>query len=320
MSRMFGETGLAVSATMMIGMLIGGLLTHAWRGVILRNGLIALPFGRMLPRLAAGVAVTALSAEMLVWGVGLFVTHAYTLRGSSPGIMFATTSNWLITVTLWTTLYVASQWFARWRRSEIDRLRLEVLARDAQLEALHAQIQPHFLFNAMNVLRALIAENPARARELVTELSDLMRYALQVGRRERVALDEELAVVESYLRVESARFEERLQWRIEADAAVRATRLPPMLVQTLVENAVKHGVAAREEGGEVTVIARLADGRVTVRVTNPGCLRTQGDTRIGLANARGRLQLLYGELAALELAEHDGHVIAEVRLPAEDPV
>src|SRR5262249_16136770 len=107
-----------------------------------------------------------------------------------------------------------------------------------------AQLQPHFLFNAMNVLRALIPENPARARDLVTELSDLMRYALQAGRRERVRLEEEMAAVESYLRVESAPFEQRLRGLIEAEPGVRELLLPPLLLQMLVENAVKHGIAA----------------------------------------------------------------------------
>jgi LytS/YehU family sensor histidine kinase len=318
MSRAFGFGSPRMDATTLLGALIGAACTHLWRGVMLRHGLLGLPFGRLLPRLVAGVVTTAVAAELLVWAAGLFVTRAYTMAGSTPGVMFATAANWLFTVLSWTAIYVGAQWFARWRDSEIQRLRLEVLARDAQLDALHAQIQPHFLFNAMNVLRALIPEDPARARDLVTELSELMRYALQAGRRERVTLAEELSVVESYLRVESARFEERLAWRIEADDGVRRTRLPPMLLQLLVENAVKHGIAACERGGEVVVTARREGDRVRLRVTNPGRMGTHGDTRIGLSNARERLRLLYGDRAGLTLGEHDGHVVAEVILPAEE--
>lgn len=318
MSVAFGYGSAAMHATTLSGGLIGALVTHAWREVILRRGLLGLRFGRLLPWLVAGVVACAVAAELLVWAVGLFVTGAYTLASSTPGVMFATTSNWLFTLLLWTAVYVGAQWFARWRDSEIQRLRLEVLARDAQLEALHAQLQPHFLFNAMNVLRALIAEDPARARDLVTELSELMRYALQAGRRERVALDEELAVVESYLRVESARFAERLAWRIEADDAARRALLPPMLLQALVENAVKHGIAARERGGKVNVEARRERGTLWLRVTNPGRLGTPGDTRIGLANARERLRLIHGERATLTLSEAGDEVVAEVTLPAEE--
>jgi len=316
-SHAFGYGNLRMDSTVLIGVTIAGIATHLWRGVILRRGWLALEFRRMVPRLAAGVLTTALVVEVLIWMTGLFVTHAYTWKTSTPGIMFATTVQWISMILLWTAIYVGIHWFMRWRDSEIQRLRLEVLARDAQLDVLHSQIQPHFLFNAMNVLRALISENPERARDLVTELSDLMRYALQAGRRERVKVEEELAVVESYLRVESARFEERLRWRIESDAEVRDRLLPPMLLQTLVENAVKHGIAASEVGGEVVVHAHQANGTVHLSVTNPGRLGSAGGTRIGLANAHERLRLLYGEHAVLTLTAADGVVTAEVTLPSE---
>jgi signal transduction histidine kinase len=319
MSRAFGYGSVRMDATTLLGATIGGVVSHLWRGVVLRRGWLGLGFGRLLPRLVLGVVVAAVIAELLVWAVGLFVTRGYTMKTSTPGVMFATTFNWIFTLLLWTAIYIGAQWFARWRDSEIQRLRFEVVARDTQLQALHSQIQPHFLFNALNVLRALIPEDPARARELVTELSELLRYALQAGRREQVPLSEELTAVESYLRVESARFENRLTWSIEADEAVRATRLPPMLLQTLVENAVKHGIAARERGGEVNVKAWREGDLVRLRVTNPGRLGKAADTGVGLANAKSRLQLIYGARSAFALAEHDGHVVAEVTLPAGAP-
>ena len=317
-SRSFGSSSGAMAATTLLGSLVGLVVTHLWRGVIRGRGLLSQPFPRLLPQLFAGVVITGIAAELLVWATGLYVTGAYTMKTSTPGIMLATSFGWFTTILLWTAIYVGAQWFKRWRDSEIQRLRLEVLHRDAQLSALHAQIQPHFLFNAMNVLRALISEDPARARDLVTELSDLMRYALRAGQQERVLLQEELEVIESYLRIEQARFEDRLVWRIDADASVRQTQLPPMLLQMLVENAVKHGVATSEFGGEVAVSARRDADSVRLMVTNPGRVSVNGGTRIGLANARGRLKLIYGERAALTLAERDGQVVAEVILPSGD--
>lgn len=317
MAHAFGFASPRIDATTLLGSLLGGLTSHLWRGAILRRGWLTLDFGRLLPRLLVGTVMAALIVEVAVWQAGIYVTRAYTWKTSTPGVMFATTFNWIFAFTLWTAIYVGSHWFARWRDSEIQRLRLEVLARDAQLDVLTSQLQPHFLFNAMNVLRALIPEDPARARDLVTEMSDLMRYALQAGRRERVPLEEELAAVESYLRVESARFEERLKWRIDAAPEVRRQLLPPMLLQVLVENAVKHGIASRLEGGEVTARAEFVDGQVRLRVTNPGCLGGAGGTRIGLANALERLRLLYGNRATLQLTEREGVVAAEVTLPAE---
>ena len=301
----------------LLGGAIGGFASHALRAVARRRGWFDLGLGALLPRLVAGVLVTTLLVEGTIWMLGIFVVRAYAWQTSTPGVMFATTFNWLFTFTLWTALYTGVRFFRRWRDSEIRRLQLEVLARDAQLDALNAQIHPHFLFNALNVLRAMISENPPLARDLVTELSELMRYALQAGRRDRVTVDEELTVVESYLKIESARFEDRLRWRIEAGDAARDARMPPMLLQTLVENAVKHGIAAEEHGGEVVVTAAREGDGVRLRVTNPGRLGGPGDTRIGLANSRERLRLLYGERAALELLERDGLVVAEVTLPLE---
>ena len=133
-----------------------------------------------------------------------------------------------------------------------------------------------------------------------------------------MALDEELAVVESYLRVESVRYEERRAWRVDAEPAARVACVPPMLLQMLVENAVKHGIAASERGGEIVVTARRRGDRVFLQVTNPGVLGTNGGTRIGLANSRERLRLLYGDRASLSLEARDGHVVAEAVLPAEE--
>ncbi|MEO5616897.1 MAG: histidine kinase [Candidatus Eisenbacteria bacterium] len=304
--------------TTVIGAITGGVATHLLRAVMWRRRWFELGLGKLLPRLIAAVVVTTLVIEGTILLLGIYVTHAYTWKTSTPGILFVTTFNWMFTILLWTAIYTGVRFFRRWRDSEIQRLKLEVLARDAQLDALNAQIQPHFLFNALNVLRAMIAENPELARDLVTELSDLMRYALQAARRDRVPLVEELAVVESYLKIESARFEDRLRWRIDAAGDVRDARMPPMLLQTLVENAVKHGIAAEENGGDVLVHAGREGNTVRLRVTNPGRLGGRGDTRIGIANSRERLRLLYGERASLTLTEKGGLVVAEVVLPVDE--
>ncbi len=306
-----------LAVTMLLGAAAGGLGSHLLREAIRRGGWLARPAGALVPRLVGAVLVVALAIETTILLIGIYVTGAYTWKTSTPGILLATSFNWIFTLALWAALYVGVRSFVRWRDSEIRRLQLEVLARDAQLDALNAQIQPHFLFNALNVLRAMIPEDPALARDLVTELSELMRYALMAGRRERVPLAEELAVCESYLKIEAARFEDRLRWTIRADDDVRRALLPPMLLQMLVENAVKHGVAAELAGGEVAVSADLVNGAVRLVVTNPGRLGGRGGTRIGLANAAERLRLLYGGRASLTLAEEAEGVRAEVRLPAE---
>ena len=317
MTATFMRISPALALTTALGGVGGIVASHLIRREARRRGWFERPLPALIPRLVGAVLVAALSVEVAVLLTGIYVTRAYTWQTSTPGVLFATTFNWIFTLLLWTALYTGVRFFRRWRDSEIQRLRLEVLARDAQLDALNAQIHPHFLFNALNVLRAMIAENPALARDLVTELSELMRYALQAARRDRVPLEEELSVVESYLRIESARFEDRLRWRIDAPDELRGATLPPMLLQMLVENAVKHGIAGEIAGGEVVVAATLAGDRVRLQVTNPGRLGGRGGTRIGLANAAERLRLLYDGRATLKLEERGGTVVAEVELPLE---
>jgi signal transduction histidine kinase len=315
----FNRVTPAIVVTTLLGAALGGVASHLVRGRIVHDRWLELGVGALLPRLLAAVLASAFAVEFAILLAGIYVTRAYSWRGSTPGVLMVTTFNWTFTLLLWAAIYVGVRFFLRWRDAEIRRLQLEVLARDAQLDTLQAQLHPHFLFNALNVLRAMIPEDPARARDLVSEMSELMRYALQAGRRERVTLEEELSVVESYLRVESARFAERLRWRIDAGDDVRGLRLPPMLLQGLVENAVKHGIASCDAGGEVVVRASREGDRLRLRVTNPGHLGPTGGTGIGLANAAARLRLLFGENASLSVRGEPNGVVAEVVLPADGP-
>ena len=145
-----------------------------------------------------------------------------------------------------------------------------------------------------------------------------MRYALQAGRRERVSLAEELGIVEAYLRLEAARFETRLRWKIEMPGELGGAMLPPMVVQTLVENAVKHGIATVPEGGTVLVSVKRDQSSLRVRVTNPGRLVARRNGGIGLANVEQRLRLRYGADASLALTSGEaGGVVAELVMPLE---
>jgi hypothetical protein len=317
--RMFMPASLPLALTTVAGCALAGLGTHALRGVILRRGWFRLRFAALAPRLIGAAFLVALAVEAGVTLIGLYGTGVYTWTSTTPTILFATTFNWTVTLVLWVAVYAGVRFFRDVRLAEIRRLESEVAAREAQLQSLGAQVHPHFLFNALNSLRALIAEDPDRARDLLTGLAELMRYALQAGQRERVPLAEELAAVEAYLRLEGARFEDRLVWTIDAPEAASAATLPPMLLQTLVENAVKHGVARRAEGGEVTVRACRDGNRLHLEVASPGHLGPRRDGAIGLANAERRLRLLYGDRARVSLSEDGaGRVVAEVVLPAEE--
>jgi LytS/YehU family sensor histidine kinase len=207
---------------------------------------------------------------------------------------------------LWCAFYFGIHYFESYHASK-----------DAQLQALLLQLNPHFLFNCLNSLRALIVEDPARAQVMVTEMSELLRYSLQSTRAETVTLGEELDAVSAYLRLESVRFEDRLQVQIQVDESLRDTRIPPMIVQILVENAIKHGISNLREGGILGITSQCDAGALKLCVRNSGQLAyASHTTRMGLNNARKRLKLQYGDRATLRI-ENDGphNVLAQVSLP-----
>ncbi len=203
-----------------------------------------------------------------------------------------------------------------------DARQLAVVAKDAQLQVLVSQINPHFLFNCLNNLRALIVENPEKAQNMVTALSSLLRYSLQAGKAMTAPLKTELEIAETYLRLESIRFEGRLSSQTEIAPDTLKIHVPVMLVQSLVENGVKHGIEKRKNGGEIRIAAWLQNGSLKIRVSNSGQLATSGNsTHIGLQNSRERLRLLYGDAAHLDL-HNDGadSVVAEISMPSHAEV
>jgi hypothetical protein len=194
---------------------------------------------------------------------------------------------------------------------------LDSLQKEAELATLRSQINPHFLFNSLNTVRALIRGQPDLARNAVTRLSNILRVALESGRLTVIPLEVEMNVVRSYLALEGMRFDDRLDVEIDQEEGLEDARIPPMLVQTLVENAVKHGIGAQGGRGAVRVRIQSANGSLVVTVTNPGRIRANSrSTRVGLRNARERLDLLFGDEASLDLEETaDDRVRAEVRFP-----
>jgi two-component system LytT family sensor kinase len=188
------------------------------------------------------------------------------------------------------------------RRQLVQEHELRELTARAQMRALQAQINPHFLFNTLNVLANLIHSNPAKAESVTEGLAEVFRYALESTRLEWVTLDQELRLVEAYLRIEKARFDDRLDFRFDVEPNAKSIRLPPMILQPLVENAVRHGIGPKVEGGRVDVIARSDNGTLTLCVADTGIgfgRNGKGGTGIGLANIRERLAHVYGDAAVL---------------------
>ena len=299
------------------GSLGGLLLSHLWRGVLRRRGWAAngLRWKRILPSLALLAAIQTAS-----------VTAAFhvmyppdVLRGLAwlPGALLF----WFGVFLTWTVFYFTALSLRRATHLEAETLRLQLHGREAELRALQAQVNPHFFFNSLNSVRALIFEDRDAAAHMIDQLAGLMRHALQSGQHATVPLAAELDAVRAYLAIEQIRFEERLRvsFAIEISApALEHVRVPPMAVQTLVENAVKYGVEASADGGDIRIAAQRGAGvdMLQIEVANTGELRgASGSTGIGLRNARQRLQLACGERASLALRQQAGWVYATIDLP-----
>jgi len=206
------------------------------------------------------------------------------------------------------------------RQAERGEMEARVLAREAELKALKAQVNPHFLFNSLHSISALTTADPARAREMCVLLSDFLRKTLGLGEKSSIPLEEEISLVDSFLAVEKMRFGSRLRIQQAVEEDSRHLLVPPLLLQPLVENAVTHGVANLPEGGWIRLEARRAGGGLSIVVENVFDPETPSRRRngMGLANVRKRLEARYGAGASLNVRVADDCYRVEVTLPAEE--
>ncbi len=293
-------------------------LTHLLRHQIRRRHWISLPLPQALLRLAAcSVAIGAIQTALVV-GVYTAIEGQLGVWSEKSSIAFLFMGVSVIT-TIWTILYLTMTTLRSSREARRNEMQMKLALSNAELDALEAQLDPHFLFNCLNSFRGMISENPGLAQDMVTRLANILRHNLQRDKRHTVPLAGELDAVTDYLALESIRFEDRLHVHLAVDQAFRQSLVPPMLLQTLVENAIKHGVEEVPAGGDLFIRAGVEGGQLRIEVENTGSLAEprKDSTQVGLANARERLRILYGDGARLQLAASgEGRVTATVLIPA----
>jgi len=303
------------------------LSSHLLRLYVRRQGWARLTLVRLLPRLVLANALTALAGTTLI---GLLVTGLLGLwqpermGGGFPWMQYlgyAIQDSFALW--LWAAVYFGMHYLDHYRSAEVDRWKLAAAAREAELQTLQAQLNPHFLFNGLNNIRALVMEDPARARAMMTHLAELLRYTMQRNGTAQVPLATELEIVENYLQLEAMQLEERLHYTLDVAPDALPVRLPPMTLQLLVENAIKHGLAPRPAGGRLGVCAQFgADGSLHIAVRNTGHYAPlPGHPGVGVRNVQERLGLLFGPAARFTIGPDPllpDTVLAELRLPAAD--
>jgi LytS/YehU family sensor histidine kinase len=185
------------------------------------------------------------------------------------------------------------------------------------LQTIKSHINPHFIFNSLNSIRALVDENPSRARTAITELSNILRSSMQTEKAETVPFEKELNIVKDYLALEQMRFEERLKVKFEIDEDTLDQPVPPMMLQTLVENAIKHGISKNISGGEVKIISRFHDFHHELIVRNSGRINGAYNSEgFGVSSTLDRLKLMFGDKASFVLKNsEETEVDAIIRMP-----
>ncbi|MEO1049124.1 MAG: histidine kinase [Bacteroidota bacterium] len=320
MMLLFGggdKAGLEMQAFYVIIGLSMLLASHVLRWVIKKYGWTELPLKKLLPKILISIPITATFAQTIIHIIIYQVVDFSFIVPFSFQAFIAYTITGLLPFTLWSLLYFIYHYFLSNQQNKLDKMALKAALNEAELAILKNQINPHFLFNALNNIRSLILSDPDKARDMVTHISDLLRYSIQFNASEKVTLSKELDIVKDYLELESIQFGRRLRYDFEIDESASDVKVPPMTVQLLVENAIKHGISQSKEGGEVNIIASKNEDHVLIKVVNDGQLAERSKREgIGLKNLLDRMKILFGHFADLELQNSSSNkVTASLKIP-----
>lgn len=288
------------------------LVSHGYRYLINRWRWFSLGMARLLPRVLLSVIVLGVVMYFIRIPVaiplGLFNKEAIF---DVPRIIGLSVIHATIFF-LWSSLYFIYNYFERYNKS----LKMEATVKEIELSHLKAQLNPHFIFNAMNSIRALVDENPSKSKEAINQLSNILRNSLATDKKGLTKFEDELKIVKDYLGLESIRFEERLKTEFDIAPGSSEFWVPPFMIQTLVENCVKHGISNLTQGGIVSVKTKIVDDVLQIQIRNSGQYINNGRRGLGLTNTIQRLKLLYGDAAHLRIAnENNNFVLTEVKIP-----
>ncbi|MFN5182263.1 MAG: sensor histidine kinase [Bacteroidota bacterium] len=295
--------------------ILGIFLTHVFRWIVLKFSWLSKSLVFQIPLLMAGSMVLAVVFELIHYFMFQFVF----LKGLNFNLteFLQNSINIGFVFVLWNLIYFSFHYFEKYRQSEISNLKFQFSMNEIELNKLKSQLNPHFMFNAMNSIRALIDEDPARAKMAITMLSNILRNTLQMEKNKLISFDDELSIVKDYLELEHIRFEKRLSYNIQITENLKDFRVPTMMIQTLVENGIKHGISKLVDGGTITLHASVYNEKLFIKITNPGKLNMSAtnENGYGIKNTKQRLDLLYGTESKFDIYQSGIEVVTEIYLP-----
>ena len=299
---------------------IGVSLTQMYRVFALKNNWSNLPIKKLLLRVVPSILFLAL-LYVLICNLKWFLY--WTIIANVDKDLWLSILYWdpiLLTglrlMSIWILAYHLYHYYQKEVVTAKENAQLSLIAKQAQLDNLSAQLNPHFLFNSLNSIKSLVIENPNVARRAIDLLSDLLRSSLYEKDKDLIPIKNELSLVNDYIELEKMRFEERLQLKTNIDEALLNYKIPTLSIQLLIENAIKHGIDLKVDGGIIFLnIIKIATN-IHITVENPGVINQHKSVGLGLKNLKKRLGIQYKRMASFSLKEIDNHqVCAEIIIP-----
>jgi LytS/YehU family sensor histidine kinase len=270
---------------------------------------------RLIPRVLVSVGVLGLIIYFLRLPLSLSLGFFEGAIAFDPEQILIGTAFYALIFFLWSVFYFTYHYFERYSKS----LKYEASVIQIELNNLRSQLNPHFIFNALNSIRALVDENPAKSKQAINQLANILRKSLTSDKKGLTKFEDELKIVKDYLGLESIRFEERLKTEFSIHPDSHHFLVPPLMIQTLVENGIKHGISKLKEGGIIQLNTTVRDGSLRIQIRNSGHMvngakRSKGG--LGIKNTIQRLKLIYGDRSAFRIAnENDNFVLTEIIIP-----
>ncbi|OYU94533.1 MAG: sensor histidine kinase [Bacteroidetes bacterium B1(2017)] len=300
-----------------INFLAGILLTHLYRLVIIKTSWINLPMRQLLPIAVIGIGFVSFLLTFLNVYLDRITVPLLRQFPIDTILILNYLFNWSKYILLWALVYHLFQYWERSLEAEKVKYQLQAIIKENQYQNLKTQLNPHFLFNSLNSIRTLVDIDPTVSKEAITRLSSLLRSSLQMSREKTVTLKQELDTVRDYLAIEKIRFDERLNVIFEIKEETLTAKLPPMMLQTLVENAVKHGISKSKNGGEVKISSTQTKFHLHIEILNTGRYEPSADEHgFGIENTRERLEILYDTQASFSIENTaTNQVLTQIDIP-----
>lgn len=289
--------------------------THFFRIYIKKNNWLKISLTGLLPRMLLASFLLAIS-NYIVFILCLVILNIINYSEDfSPFSILTYVFATMVFYFLWTLVYFIYHYVDNYNKS----LKYEAAINEIELNKLKSQLNPHFIFNALNSIRALVDEDPVKSKKAITQLSSILRSSLIMNKNKLTDFKEELEAVKDYLELESIRFEERLKVRFDIEKGSENFKVPPLMIQTLVENGIKHGISNLKEGGIINITTRVVDSKLHVAIRNSGKYingKIKTSKGFGIENTMQRLNLIYGEHASFKIEnEKNNTVLTELTIP-----